>query len=182
MDKKELRCIIRARKQEHSPEQLAACSRTVCNALKMHPKVTGADTVLLYWSMADEVDTHDLVRLLARQGKKVLLPKVVSREEMTLHPFTSDTDMAQNGMGIVEPTTPAVPLESLGAGEGMTAIMPGMAFTATGERMGRGRGYYDRMLKRLPHIYKIGICFPFQLLDGIPSDEHDVRMDEVLAT
>ena len=60
------------------------------------------------------------------------------------------------------------------------AIIPRVAFDVHGNRLGRGKGYYDRLLPRLPHTYKIGICFPFQLLEKVPTETQDVRMDEVL--
>ena len=60
------------------------------------------------------------------------------------------------------------------------AVVPGMAFDSRNNRLGRGRGYYDRMLPKLPQAYKIGICFDFQLLPGIPTDANDVAMDEIL--
>ena len=180
MDKKELRKIIRQEKQRHSSAELLHYSRELQRLLSVHPRVQQADTVLLYWSMADEVDTHELVPLLAAQGKTVLLPKVVSPTEMTWHPFSLDDVMTQSEMGIYEPNTPPVPVESMRQGRGMTAIVPGMAFSLNGERMGRGRGYYDRLLSQLPLIYKIGVCFPFQLMDTIPTDDYDVRMNEVL--
>ena len=56
-----------------------------------------------------------------------------------------------------------------------------MAFDADCNRMGRGKGYYDRFLPLLPQAYKIGVCFPFQRLDEIPATPFDVKMDEVLA-
>ena len=59
------------------------------------------------------------------------------------------------------------------------AVIPGMAFTLDGERLGRGKGYYDRLLAKMPMVYKLGLCFPFQILDAIPTDENDVLMDEV---
>ena len=60
------------------------------------------------------------------------------------------------------------------------AIIPGMAFDAEGHRLGRGKGYYDRFLSRVPHLYKIGLCFSWQLVDHVPYDEHDIKMDEVI--
>ena len=47
-------------------------------------------------------------------------------------------------------------------------------------RLGRGKGYYDRLLSKMPHIYKIGLCFPFQFVDNIPTEITDIRMDEVV--
>lgn len=180
MDKKELRKIIRQEKQRHSSAELLRYSRELQRLLSAHPRVQQADTVLLYWSMADEVNTHELVSLLASQGKTVLLPRVVSATEMTWHPFSLQDVMSQSNMGIFEPNTPPVAVESMRQSRGMTAIVPGVAFSRKGERMGRGRGYYDRLLSQLPYIYKIGVCFPFQLRESIPTDDYDIKMNEVL--
>lgn len=60
------------------------------------------------------------------------------------------------------------------------AIIPGMAFDAMGHRLGRGKGYYDRLLPQLTAAYKIGVCYPFQFVSDVPSEEHDVRMNEVI--
>jgi 5-formyltetrahydrofolate cyclo-ligase len=59
------------------------------------------------------------------------------------------------------------------------AIVPGIAFDRSNHRLGRGRGYYDRLLPQL-NSYILGICFDFQLFDAIPYDEYDVPMDEVV--
>jgi 5-formyltetrahydrofolate cyclo-ligase len=59
------------------------------------------------------------------------------------------------------------------------AVVPGVAFTADGIRLGRGKGYYDRLLPRIK-ARKIGICFPFQILHSIPAESFDIRMDEVI--
>ena len=59
------------------------------------------------------------------------------------------------------------------------AIIPGLAFTQDGKRLGRGKGYYDRLLAQMPSVYKMGLCFPFQLVQDIPMNENDILMDEV---
>ena len=60
------------------------------------------------------------------------------------------------------------------------AIVPGMAFDPQGHRLGRGRGYYDRFLPLIPQAYKIGLCFPFQLVGNVPTEPTDIAMDEVV--
>ena len=59
-------------------------------------------------------------------------------------------------------------------------IVPGMGFDDCGNRIGRGRGYYDRFLKTISSVYKIGVCFDFQRVESVPTDENDIRMDEVI--
>ena len=59
-------------------------------------------------------------------------------------------------------------------------VVPGVAFDAKGNRLGRGKGYYDRLLPRIPSAYKAGICFPFQLVEEVPAESFDVRMDIII--
>lgn len=141
-----------------------------------HPRLADAHTVLLYSALPDEVPTQPLLSRLATEGKTVLLPRVVNDTDMELRRYTSLQDLEQGAFGIMEPT-----------GELFTdyhdidvAVIPGMAFDREGHRLGRGKGYYDRFLTQLPHTYKIGICFPFQLVDHVPADVHDILMDEVI--
>ena len=96
---------------------------------------------------------------------------------MELRRYSGPADLQRGAFGIFEPT-----------GELFTdyntidvAIIPGMAFDAKGHRLGRGKGYYDRFLAKLsPSTYKIGLCFSWQLVDYVPTDEHDIPMDEVI--
>ena len=144
--------------------------------LSRHPQLADAHTVLLYSALPDEVPTLPLLNRLSTEGKTVLLPRVVSDTDMELRRYTGPNDLEQGAFGIMEPT-----------GELFTdydnidvAVVPGMAFDREGHRLGRGKGYYDRFLAQLPHTYKIGICFPFQLVDHVPADAHDILMDEVI--
>lgn len=59
-------------------------------------------------------------------------------------------------------------------------MVPGMAFDADGNRLGRGKGYYDRFLALVPDAYKIGVCFPFQKFPAVPVDDNDVKMDIII--
>ncbi len=144
--------------------------------LSRHPRLADAHIVLLYSALPDEVPTLPLLNRLSTEGKTVLLPRVVSDTDMELRRYTGPNDLEQGAFGIMEPT-----------GELFTdyddidvAVVPGMAFDREGHRLGRGKGYYDRFLARLPHTYKIGVCFPFQLVDLVPADAHDILMDEVI--
>lgn len=144
--------------------------------LSRHPRLADAHTVLLYSALPDEVPTQPLLSRLATEGKTVLLPRVVNDTDMELRRYTGLQDLEQGAFGIMEPT-----------GELFTdyddidvAVIPGMAFDREGHRLGRGKGYYDRFLTQLPHTYKIGICFPFQLVDHVPTDAHDILMNEVI--
>lgn len=134
-------------------------------------------TILLYHSLPDEVKTHALIRTLHAEGKKVLLPTVVD-DRLELHLYTGEQAFSTGASyGILE-----------SSGELFTdygsidlAIIPGMAFTKEGDRLGRGKGYYDRLLPQLS-CPLIGIAFPFQMLPSIPCEPHDIRMEDVITT
>ena len=95
---------------------------------------------------------------------------------MELRRYTGPADLALGAYNIMEPTGELfVDYASIDL-----AVIPGVAFDREGNRMGRGKGYYDRLLPKLRSTYKIGICLPFQLVERVPTDEHDVKMDEVI--
>lgn len=190
MDKKSLRQYIKEEKQRHTEAEQRQLDGSLCRRLLEHQRVAAAETVLLYWSLPDEVCTHALVEELAAMGKTVLLPKVVSGTEMTLHRFTSVDDMVRGAYGILEPAGAAVdiaevaemalPADGAGKGRRVVAVVPGVAFDAAGHRLGRGKGYYDRLLGQLPGLYTIGLCYPFQMVHKVPAELTDIQMNEVI--
>ena len=170
-----LRKEIRERKRRYTPEELQQFSETLMQQLLEHPRLIAAQTVLLYYALPDEVNTHALVDTLVGLGKTVLLPAVISDTEMQLRRYRSAADLREGAYRIMEPCGEL--FEDISAVD--VAVIPGMAFTPDGVRLGRGKGYYDRLLPRLTHAYTIGLCFPFQLLDDIPADSFDRKVDEV---
>lgn len=149
-------------------------SAKILAALEAHPAFRAASTVLLYHSLKDEVDTHAFIRKWSRK-KRILLPVVVG-DDLELRIYTGPDDMAIGAYGIDEPTgelfTDYAAIDFI--------AVPGVAFDRSGNRLGRGKGYYDRLLPRIPSAYKAGICFPFQLVEEVPAEAFDIRMDEVI--
>ena len=179
MDKKELRRYIREQKRHFTSQQLGEMSLSIMSSVLTHPRVQEADTILMYHSLPDEVDTHSALDQLLAMGKKVFLPKVVSDTEMTIHEYTGqDSLKPSEPYGILEPITPEL---SILNSQLSIVVVPGMAFDKQGHRLGRGKGYYDRFLSRVPNIYKLGVCFPFQMVESVPSEETDILMDEIIA-
>ncbi len=133
-------------------------------------------TILLYHSLPDEVDTHTLIRTLHAAGKRILLPTVVG-EVLELRMYEGEQALG-TGMsyGIQESNGGLfTDYDNIDL-----AIIPGMAFTEEGDRLGRGKGYYDRLLPQLD-CPLIGIAFPFQIVPHIPCEPHDIRMKEVIS-
>lgn len=147
-------------------------SSALLEKLEQHPRFIAAKTVLCYHSLGDEVQTHAFVEKW-HTSKKILLPVVVG-DILELRHYTGKDCLKVGAYGIEEPT-----------GENFTSfdeielgIIPGVAFDKQGNRLGRGKGYYDKLLPLL-HTYNIGICYRFQALEEIPCEPFDRKMDEV---
>lgn len=185
MLKSELRRQIREIKRQFTPEQLEELSLPIL--VRLRPLLAEARTVFAYYSLPDEVNTHDLVDELVAKGIRVFLPKVTGPDTMTWLRYTSREDLTTGVFGIGEPDHgDGSPDQSLRERDqenrphDLVALVPGVAFDAEGHRLGRGRGYYDRFLASRPDIYKIGVCFDFQKLPEVPVDAFDIPVDEVI--
>lgn len=174
--KETIRKEIRDRKRHFNSDELREMSLPVVSALLENEHVLSAHTVMAYCSLSDEVDTRQLLNRLVAMGKRVLLPKVTNSTRMELREYHGEADLISGAYGIMEPDGPTfTDYAAIDA-----AIVPGMSFDKDGNRLGRGKGYYDRFLTLLPHAYLIGVCFGFQLSDEVPHTDYDIRMNEVI--
>lgn len=174
MRKDELRSHITQTKRQFSRQKLAELSLTVIE--RLHPLLADATTILIYHPLPDEVDTTQLIDQLILEGKRVLLPRVTGPTTMELREYCGSNSLQSGAFGIMEPTGKLfTDYEQI-----QVAVVPGVAFDNSGYRLGRGRGYYDRLLANKPYIYKIGVCFDFQKVETVPHDAHDIRMDIVV--
>ncbi len=173
MDKKALRRTIRERKAEHTAEELAQKSLEAIKKLETHDRFIRAEVVCLYSSLSDEVDTHDLIERYKAE-KRILLPSI-DNGVIELHEYGTADATQMGDFGITESCGRVfTDYDSI-----ELAVIPGMAFDAEGNRLGRGKGYYDKFLPQIK-AHKVGLCFDFQMLDTIPTLPHDIRMDEVI--
>lgn len=172
--KNELRRIVKQRKKEFSNEKKLAASALIFEQLEQLPEFIEAQTVLLYWSMKDEVQTHDFV-LRWYQKKNILLP-IVEGDVLRLRKFTGMDCMVEGkAFGIMEPHNgPEADASEIDLG-----VIPGVAFDKSGNRLGRGKAYYDKLLSVNP-FSTVGVCFAIQLFDSVPADSLDVPMNRVL--
>lgn len=172
--KKELRKQLAEEKKRHTVDELKQLSNTIFCFLENLPVFQKAKVVLLYHSLPDEVQTHLFIQKWYKE-KEIILP-VVCGDELELRVYTSPQETAVGSFGIVEPQGKRF----LEYDRIDLALIPGVGFDANKHRLGRGKGYYDKLL---PHIAapKIGICFPFQVVEHVPTDRHDVNMDWVIS-
>lgn len=176
MDKKQLRQLIRQRKSECPIPERIERSKAVIAALEADEDYLKARNVLCYWSLPDEVDTHDFV-IRAAASKRLFLP-VVSGDDLLIREFTGVSSLCEGeNYSIPEPAIGSV---QASISDIDLVVVPGVAFDRKGGRMGRGKGFYDRLLQG-SDVVKIGICFGFQLVDEVPMQEHDILMDKVIS-
>ena len=173
MRKEDLRRQIKQIKRQFTPQQLEELSLPVISRLR--PLLADAQTIMAYYSLPDEVNTHGLIDELVAEGKTVLLPKVTGTDTMELRRYTGRQDLSEGSFHIMEPV--GEPFSDYS--EIDLSLIPGMAFDAQGNRLGRGKGYYDRFLRAMS-VRTIGVCFDFQRVDEVPTDENDVAVDEVI--
>lgn len=175
MEKKELRNAMRGRNRALGEAERNGAAARIFAAVERTEAFRRAHTVALFSALGDEPPTAGALERWARE-KRILLPRV-SGDEMEFFPYRPG-ELASGSFGILEPQrgAPCTPAEI------DLVIVPGVAFTRSGGRLGRGRGYYDKYLSRSGfRAMKIGVCYAHQLVDALPEEPHDVRMDEVIA-
>ena len=172
MEKKELRTQIKLLKKQHTKEQLWEQSKQILAKLEQHTDFVNAEKVMLYNALPDEVQTLNFLEKWHLR-KKIILPTVVGDDIVPVE-YGKDTAFAMGDFNILEPQNEPY------TGDFDLIVVPGVAFDRKGDRLGRGKGYYDRFLSQHLEVKRIGICFDFQLVEEVPSEPFDIRMDEVI--
>ena len=173
MEKKELRTLIKTLKKQHTKEQLFEQSEKILSKLEQHPDFVNAHSVMLYSALPDEVQTQAFLEKWHLK-KQIILPTVVGDDIIPVE-FGKDTTFAIGDFNILEPQNEPY------TGNFDLIVVPGVAFDRQGNRIGRGKGYYDRFLCQHLDVKRIGICFDFQLVDAVPTEPLDITMDEVIS-
>ena len=170
--KRQLRKQIREEKKNQHPDVLRTNSAVLLRQIENHPNFIASKTILLFYSLGDEVYTHDFVEKW-HSAKKILLP-VVQGDILVLRHYTGKECLQAGAFNIEEP----IGKNFTDYDEIELAVVPGLSFDKQGNRLGRGKGYYDKLLPLL-HTYNIGICHQFQAREDIPAEPFDRKMDEV---
>jgi 5-formyltetrahydrofolate cyclo-ligase len=144
------------------------------------PEFGGAGTVLCYASFRSEVDTAGIIRESIAGGKRVVLPKVDGeRRRLELYEVKDVSELSPGYVGIPEPSLTED--RSIGIEGIELVIMPGAGFDLSGNRLGYGGGYYDILLAGSGKgTLKIALAYEEQIVDSIPSEDHDVKVDIVV--
>lgn len=170
---------------ERKQQSMAACrwaEQEVIDPLRVSRG--GRLTIFSYLSFRDEPITQDLLRRCLERGDRVLVPKIVSNEAMTLHEMGGEEDLIHSSWGIPEPAdfTSIWPIDRYH--EIDLVIVPGLAFDLQGGRIGFGAGYYDRFVEQLNtysdhhrYTWMASLAFKESIVSHIPMEDHDFRLD-----
>ena len=142
-------------------------------------KFRDAQTVLFYVSYDNEVYTHDMIKESLLIGKKIVVPKSDTKiNTLLLSELTDWNDLECGAYNILEPKQDFIKEVSIKSID--LIFVPGVAFDMHGNRIGHGKGYYDRLLKRASNITSIGLAFEFQVVENIEAEEHDEKIDIIV--
>ena len=146
------------------------------------PEFKKAKVIMFYVSKEGEVDTSSMIKASLKMGKKVSVP-VTLRKKRKLIPsrlIDYDKELGQGPYGVPQPKAEYIrPIEP---DQIDLILVPGLAFDKSGNRLGRGAGYYDRFLARVPkEVHRIGLAFDFQVFPSLPKSYHDLPVDRVLS-
>lgn len=175
MDKKELRAKIRQQKRAMTEEQIVQASARLGELFVKTPQYQAAKTIYGYLPYNQEVRTVPMLEQALRDGKKVAVPKCYGDEMRFI--YMDDLSKVESGYaGIPEPVAD----EPVADDKTALVLMPGMAFTKNGDRMGYGGGFYDKFLAAEPEHPTVALCYDFQMVESLPTEEYDIPVDCVL--
>ena len=180
--KDEIRRKVRAARQCLSNKDEA--SRRICERIFALPEYASAKVVMLYIDVRSEVRTTVLLNQALADEKVAAIP-YCEGDELIAWRVNSREELTPGAFGILEPSEALrhLPDRVIDPQAIDLICVPGVAFDTAGNRLGSGRGFYDRLLPKLrPGSLKIGLAFPCQLLDQIPCEQHDVPMDVVITS
>ena len=175
MDKKELRRTIRERKRAMTEEEIVSRSEKLGVLFSQSEAYKAAKTIYGYLPYNQEVRTVPMLEQALKDGKRVAVPKVYGDEMKFL--YLDDLTQVEKGYaGIPEPIADGPVADDVTA----LVLMPGLAFDPAGHRIGYGGGFYDKFLAAEPNHPTLALCYEFQMLPELHTEEHDIPVDTVL--
>ena len=175
MDKKELRKQIRELKRAMTEEQIVSASQRLGELFLASDFYKNAKTIYGYLPYNQEVRTVPMLERALQEGKRVAVPKVYG-EEMKFIYIENLSAVEKGYAGIPEPVAD----EPVADDPTALVLMPGLAFDPEGHRIGYGGGFYDRFLAEEPNHPTVALCYGFQVLPKLETEEFDIPVDVVL--
>lgn len=158
-----------------APDKRARDSSDICENLRIHPVWAQSRRVMCFVPLGSEPDVYPLIRFGLAAGKQLSLPRHDPRTDTytaaTIRDLDIDIERGPHGAGQPTRSCPGISLIQLDL-----IVVPGLAFSTGGDRLGRGQGYYDRILAGSTGT-RCGVAFTEQIVDTLPHEAHDVRVD-----
>ena len=175
MNKQELRSAIRTRKRAMTEEEIERRSRSLCQKFLESDAYRACRTLYGYLPYNQEVRTVPILAQALADGKQVAVPKVYG-DDMKFIVLTDLTQVSRGYAGIPEPIAD----EPVAEDETALVLMPGLAFDPQGHRIGYGGGFYDKFLSREPNHPTLALCYEFQMVEHLETEEFDIPVDTVI--
>lgn len=175
LTKNELRKKMNKEREALSKSEVMEKSNEICKNLLKIEDFTGAECVLCYISIKNEVVTTPVINFCLEQGIRIAAPRV-NGNEMDFYYISSCDELAPGAFGIPEPVgnDRCIPTEK------DIIIMPGLAFDKNGNRIGYGGGYYDKYLSIHHNVKKIAVAYDFQVVEEVESEITDILPDYIV--
>ena len=185
LSKRELRIDMKSRRREVPPDVRVSYSAEVCRRILDREDVKRAiarkGVFAAYLASPDEIDLAVLVRRLWSRGCRVVVPAWRGKTYRLVE-YSAETKLVAGPMGIMEPEEAEGGAETVDESEVTVWIVPGLAFSPSGARLGYGGGWYDRFLSRAdPSSASLGVAYPFQMVATLPLEPHDLPLSDVIS-
>lgn len=177
--KKELRVEIQNKRKQLTKEEIKVFSSQICNALCQHEIYKNSTSVLIYLPIDNEVETNNIIEQMQIDNKKIFAPRVLDfdKGEMEFYQIKKGTEYIVSDKDILEP----IPSDFMYMQtENTLCITPGLVFDKNKNRIGYGKGFYDRFFERVS-CAKIGLCYDFQIVEQVPISVNDKKMDVIIS-
>lgn len=178
-EKRQLRETLKRRRDALTPEERRRYSRKLCTFLWNQDWYKENEHILVYSAIRSEADVSDFCEKAWQDGKKLYFPKVQG-ETMEFYLTDSMNELVCGSFSVMEPLENEGRLWSYIGSDRVPILVPGVGFSVKGQRIGYGKGYYDKYLAVHNHLVPIGICFETQLLPELPVDPLDYPMAQIV--
>lgn len=170
-----MRAALKARWVVQRSAERDSIDQLIAARVRAEPAVQRAQTLFIYLALPHEIETSALVNEFERLRKSVVIPQITPRKEMVAVQFPGWLALVPGTLGILtadasDPFTDHIDL----------ALVPGLAYTANGHRLGYGAGYYDRWLAAHPKTLRLGLCTEANLVSELPVATHDIAVDAIV--
>ena len=176
--KSRVRKLYRGIRDGLDASERARKSALIVDALLSAPFLAGSGPVMTYVSMGSEVGTHEIINRSLGAGRRVYVPKINDQNSLEWIWLRELSELERGRFGVLESRAAAVEPHDAPTGDA-PVLVPGLAFTVQGDRLGQGKGYFDRFLAGHKGL-RVGLAYEAQIAPELPTEPHDERVDVIV--